>query len=376
MAIKVGSAKIDERGKISGGQAGDQTGREVCTQDYYIHSKEWYLFRPKTVALANKLANAMLNACNNDNIGYDQGERYGVVNMVRKYGSMARIAEKTEADCSSLVRACCIECGFDPGDFNTASEPNVLSMTGKFEPKISVTASTTVYNGDVLVTKTKGHTVIVVSGNPRVDKTEIEYVVQKGDTLSKIAARYNTTYQKLAAYNGISNPSNIDIGQIIRIPVSSSSPASTPTVTPSNPTPTTPNTNSDRLKIESNVRAVQTWLNTYYNTGLAVDGSFGSKSKAALVKAWQTEVGGLDVDGSFGPKSQAAASKNNIKRGSKGILVTIWQAYLVCTGYNPNGIDGSFGLGCRNATVSFQRNKGLTQDGTVGKGTWTAAFRR
>lgn len=47
---------------------------------------------------------------------------------------------------------------------------------------------------------------------------EIVYTVVKGDTLSGIAARYGTTYQKLAEYNGISNPNVIYVGQKIRIP--------------------------------------------------------------------------------------------------------------------------------------------------------------
>lgn len=44
------------------------------------------------------------------------------------------------------------------------------------------------------------------------------YVVKKGDTLSGIASKYGTTYQELAAYNGISNPDLIYPGQEIRIP--------------------------------------------------------------------------------------------------------------------------------------------------------------
>ncbi len=44
------------------------------------------------------------------------------------------------------------------------------------------------------------------------------YTVVKGDTLSRIAARYGTTYQKLAAYNGIPDPNVIRVGQKIRIP--------------------------------------------------------------------------------------------------------------------------------------------------------------
>lgn len=44
------------------------------------------------------------------------------------------------------------------------------------------------------------------------------YTVKSGDTLSGIASKYNTTYQKLAEYNNISNPSIIYVGQKIRIP--------------------------------------------------------------------------------------------------------------------------------------------------------------
>lgn len=47
---------------------------------------------------------------------------------------------------------------------------------------------------------------------------ETVYTVVAGDTLSKIAAKYGTTYQKLAEYNGIANPNLILVGQQIRIP--------------------------------------------------------------------------------------------------------------------------------------------------------------
>lgn len=48
------------------------------------------------------------------------------------------------------------------------------------------------------------------------------YTVKRGDTLSGIAARYGTTYQALAAYNGIANPNVISVGQVIKIPGSGS----------------------------------------------------------------------------------------------------------------------------------------------------------
>lgn len=47
---------------------------------------------------------------------------------------------------------------------------------------------------------------------------ETVYTVVRGDTLSGIAARYGTTYQALAAYNGIANPNLIHVGQKIKIP--------------------------------------------------------------------------------------------------------------------------------------------------------------
>ncbi|MFQ3581334.1 MAG: LysM peptidoglycan-binding domain-containing protein [Chloracidobacterium sp.] len=49
---------------------------------------------------------------------------------------------------------------------------------------------------------------------------EQTYTVEAGDTLSKIAARYGTTWQKLHEYNRdtIKNPDLIYPGQVIKIP--------------------------------------------------------------------------------------------------------------------------------------------------------------
>jgi surface antigen len=44
------------------------------------------------------------------------------------------------------------------------------------------------------------------------------YTITGGDTLSTIAARYNTTWQRLASYNGIANPDAIGINQRLCIP--------------------------------------------------------------------------------------------------------------------------------------------------------------
>jgi LysM repeat protein len=51
-----------------------------------------------------------------------------------------------------------------------------------------------------------------------VDNLEyIEYIVKAGDTLSEIAQKYNTTYQKIAKDNNISNPNLIYPNQKLKI---------------------------------------------------------------------------------------------------------------------------------------------------------------
>ena len=168
--VVVGSARIDENGNANWGKAGDQTSKEVATEPYYKHRLGWYILRPKEAAVARKIGLAMVEACLNNNIGYDQSERYGVINCLKKYGRIAKINEPTESDCSSLVRACCIQAGILVGDFNTSNELAVLEKTGAFNKAVIVTNGTKLCAGDILVTRTKGHTVIVTEGHPREEK--------------------------------------------------------------------------------------------------------------------------------------------------------------------------------------------------------------
>lgn len=75
-------------------------------------------------------------------------------------------------------------------------------------------------NAGYSVFDSKGNKVYTgASGNSGNDTV---YTVKAGDTLSGIAAKYGTTYQKLASYNGISNPNKISVGQKIKIPGGSS----------------------------------------------------------------------------------------------------------------------------------------------------------
>lgn len=57
----------------------------------------------------------------------------------------------------------------------------------------------------------------VVNGMNQSQSTSQYYVVKSGDTLSGIADKYGTTYQRLAEINGIENPNLIYPGQTIKI---------------------------------------------------------------------------------------------------------------------------------------------------------------
>lgn len=170
MSVIIGSARIDENGNLSGGRAGDQSGKEVSIQPFYMHKKGWIAIRAKESAVANAISIAMQQACGNDFIGYDQNERTSVIAVLKRVKSFDRVDTFCEADCSSLVRGCCIQAGFDPGNFTTANELSVLTNTKRFTSFI-VTSEKQLQNGDILVTKTKGHTVVVVSSDNKPAST-------------------------------------------------------------------------------------------------------------------------------------------------------------------------------------------------------------
>lgn len=123
----------------------------------------------------------------------------------------------------------------------------------------------------------------------------------------------------------------------------------------------------------SSIKTVQTWLNSTYKAGLTADGKYSSKTKAALVKGLQTELNKaysakLTVDGMFGAKTKAAI--RNLKSGSKGNYVKVLQGLLICNGYGTGGFDGVFGAKTTSAVKSYQKSKGLVQDGIAGKATF------
>lgn len=271
--VRVGSARIDERGSIHGGMAGDQ-GKEVSVQEWYKHSQGWIVLRPLDKKVAEKIAVAMERACANQKIGYDQWQRGTLYAAASKVGfDPGKVNTAVETDCSALVRVCLAYAGIRVGDFNTANEASVLMSTGAFK-KLTAAKYTQsadyLERGDVLVTKTQGHTVVVLDNGAKVKTPEpapapkktitqiaqevidgkwgngetrkkklqaagydyaavqrevnrllaaqpVYYVIRPGDTLSQIARKYGTTVQNIARLNGIANVNRIVAGHRIRV---------------------------------------------------------------------------------------------------------------------------------------------------------------
>lgn len=119
----------DERGKYSGGQAGDQTGQEWAVIPWY--SRPWnVMLRYPDPAVGKKLADLARAAATNNNIGYDQNQRLTFWNaLVRANYDPASISELCEADCSSGTAALIKALGFVLG-LEKLQKVSIYAYTG------------------------------------------------------------------------------------------------------------------------------------------------------------------------------------------------------------------------------------------------------
>lgn len=167
MAVYVASARIDENGNAYGGKAGDQNGKEVSSQLWYEHKKGWVLLRCTDPEKRKKIAKCMRDAYVNEFIGYDQHQRDTLYNAVKDKGFDVNTLEKAvETDCSALVRVCACYAGIDCPNLRTATQASVMTKTGFFKKLTSTKytkSSDYLLEGDVLVTASAGHTVVVLN---------------------------------------------------------------------------------------------------------------------------------------------------------------------------------------------------------------------
>ena len=244
MGVRIGHASISENGTVNGAK-GDGTGKEVCVREWYSKPWDFMAIHPEA-AVREKHAKAVETACANDNIGYGQGDR-NTLNTLAKAGGYDRSkVGMCNCDCSSLQNVAAVASGaagvsYGGNGWTTSTMRAALQKAGYkiITARECLDNATYCVRGAIYV-KAASHTVCGLDNGANCKKTlekagltaaapqntaaagERTYTVKKGDTLSKIASEYGTTYQKLASYNGIANPSAIRVGQVIRIPESGS----------------------------------------------------------------------------------------------------------------------------------------------------------
>lgn len=242
MAVKIGHASKDEKGKIVGGLAGDQTGKEVCIRNWYNGSWK-FVARPVSALVAEAIAVSCESACKNPNIGYDQtGRNTGLQQAQKANWDMGKIATPCEFDCSSLATACIQAAGVNVWSggnaMTTSSMKSKLISTGAFEILTEakyLTGPTYLKRGDVLC-KPGSHVVIVLDdgGNVAADKpvsdsdtkatAEPAYIVHpvaERESLWKISAKYlgkGSRYKEIMELNGLTS-TVIRVGQKLKIPM-------------------------------------------------------------------------------------------------------------------------------------------------------------
>ena len=168
MAIKIGHASIDENGKISGGIAGDQTKKEVCTRTWY--SKPWdFVLRCKDLFKAEKMAIACEQGCANNKIGYDQTQRNTLYTQAKSLNyDLSKITTACECDCSSFMTVCAlaadIKITYGTNAPTTSTMKKVFSATGEFDILTDskyLSNDSYLKRGDILV-KVGSHTAMVL----------------------------------------------------------------------------------------------------------------------------------------------------------------------------------------------------------------------
>lgn len=174
MSVTIGSA----RSSFGNTTPGDQSnGKEVSTQSFYVHKLGWFVLRCKDAAKRALIAEAMEKACKNNDIGYHQGTRNSLYNDVKDKGfDPSKTSKKVNTDCSALVRVCCAYAGIMLGDFNTWNEGSVLVNSGKFDKLMAdkyCKQADYLMRGDILCTRTKGHTVVVLTDGRKAEHPAI-----------------------------------------------------------------------------------------------------------------------------------------------------------------------------------------------------------
>lgn len=172
--MRIAHASIDENKHISGGQAGNQTGKEACIREWY--NKPWTvvlrhpdrLVRERIATIAETLASPPYNSL----IGYNQGQRNTFHTVAKKVGynvlDFINAHELCETDCSAFVTCICLFAGIKQLEYS-GNAPATSTMKSEFKragfnvltDEKYVSHTDYLSKGDILL-KPGSHTAIVL----------------------------------------------------------------------------------------------------------------------------------------------------------------------------------------------------------------------
>ena len=243
---KISNSGHDERGKYSGGVAGDQTGQEWAIINWYNRPWTCVLRHPRQ-DVRQTIAELSIEAANNNKVGYDQNQRETYWALLKKNNYRpSQISSGCQADCSAGVIA------------NTKAAGYLLNIS-----ELKTIKAT--YTGDMRQAyKDAGFQVLT----SKKYLTGFDYLMP-GDIL---------------LYDNHHTATNLGIGKSVTY---NSSSASLPT-----------NNKVGKNLTTTPTTEIQKMLNKVGNYKLEIDGDYGEKTTAA-VKDFQTK-NNLQADGIVG----------------------------------------------------------------------------
>lgn len=175
--MTISNCGSDERGKYSGGQAGDQTGREWYVRSWW--NAGWnVVLRHPDVKTRNLIADMARKAAENNLVGYDQSQRLTFWEHLKASNyDPAQITIACEADCSSGVAAIVKGAGYRLGNIamqnvstsiytgNERAALQAAGFTALYDSKY-LTSDAYLLAGDILLNE-RSHTTINLTNGSR-----------------------------------------------------------------------------------------------------------------------------------------------------------------------------------------------------------------
>ena len=181
--MTISNSGSDERGRITGGSAGDQTGGEWRIRSWYQGSWNVVLRHPDK-NVREMIASMAEAAAKNDKVGYDQAQRHTFWNQLTKVGyKPEKITTKCEADCSAGVAAIVKGAGYRLGN-SKMKALDYTSYTGNLKSRLKnagftaltaskyLTSDKYLLRGDILLNESR-HTCINLTTGSKADASVV-----------------------------------------------------------------------------------------------------------------------------------------------------------------------------------------------------------